>query len=76
MMKMMNELKAIVKWNEKTLAKTEDYNKLITLSFEGMAIYNPTLDESMMNDVDPIGYYGEENINEFIKKGSKKVKKK
>jgi hypothetical protein len=64
-------LKNIVKYNEKQLEKVNgDQTKaenLITFNFKDTSIYNPFLDETMRNEVQPTQYYGLDNIDKMIK---------
>lgn len=70
--KLLRGLEVVVKYNEEQMRKANgDQSRaknLITLEYEGMSIYNPFYDESMMHSVDPIKYYGLDKITRMISK--------
>lgn len=64
-------LKKIVDYNAKTIDKNGgDVNKaigdIITFQYEGHSIWNPLLDETLRDRVDPEKKYGTKKIEGFI----------
>lgn len=66
----LKELKSVVDYNYKQLEKVEgDQNlaeNLITLSHDDFEVYDPFTDETMMDKVNPIKYYGLTKVKNMI----------
>ncbi|MFW5962650.1 MAG: hypothetical protein ACOCQR_03440, partial [bacterium] len=64
------KLKEIVEHNEKQLAKVDGdqgrTENLYEFEFKDRVVYDPFHSENMMEDVDPIEYYGKELLREMI----------
>ena len=66
------KIKEIVILNEMLIDEYESYeeamknNQIVYFEFNGHNIINPLYDESERNEVNPIEYYGKENINKFV----------
>lgn len=74
----LKTLKNIIKYNKKIIKENdENLNKsidnIITLKYEGHSIWNPFLDETSRNRVDPERKYGIKKIKKFIEAYNKKV---
>lgn len=71
---LLEKAKAIVKRNEKEMAKVEwdqgQAENLHTLEFDGMEIFDVFSDTSLRFAVDPIAYYGKETIENFVNTAS------
>lgn len=69
-MNMYSTLRKIVEANEKIIDETKDTIGCISFEFNGTSITNPFADESSINSVDPIEYYGKAFLESKFMKDS------
>lgn len=69
----VSQIEKVVKHNEYLVEKNEgSTEKCIGFDADEMFIIDPTYDETGIKKVDPVEYYGEEKIQEFLQLGKEK----